>query len=90
MHFVCPYCHAINNLPEDLSSSKNKSWREGKCGKCKNSLDTNKPVELSADSFKRYVEKNHMPVLVDFWAYPLVYLMSHGLTSPTLPLFYSP
>lgn len=68
MHFVCPHCHAINNLPEDLSSSKNKSWREGKCGKCKNSLDTNKPVELSADSFKRYVEKNHMPVLVDFWA----------------------
>ena len=62
MHFVCPHCHATNNLPED------KSWRAGQCGKCKNPFDTGKPVELTADSFHKYIGNNDLPVLVDFWA----------------------
>lgn len=62
MYFVCPHCHAINNLPEE------KSWREGNCGKCKNALDIGKPVELNSNNFERYIGKNHLPVLVDFWA----------------------
>lgn len=62
MHFVCPHCYAINNLPED------KSWRAGSCGKCKNPLDIGKPIELDSNSFERYIAKSDLPVLVDFWA----------------------
>ena len=62
MHFVCPTCNAINNLPED------KSWRAGKCGKCKNPLDQGKSVELDTDNFQKFIQNNDLPVLVDFWA----------------------
>lgn len=62
MYFVCPHCHATNNLPED------KSWRAGKCGKCKKPLDCGKPVELNGTTFNKFIAKNDLPVLVDFWA----------------------
>ena len=62
MHFVCPHCHAINNLPDD------KSWRDGNCGKCHQSLDSGAPVELNDATYHRYIQKNHLPVLIDYWA----------------------
>lgn len=62
MYFVCSTCNATNNLPED------KSWRAGKCGKCKNSLDPGKPIELDTVNFQKFIQSNDLPVLVDFWA----------------------
>lgn len=62
MHFVCPHCSATNNLPEE------KSWRDGKCCKCKQHLDIEKPVALTAQTHDKFIQKNDMPVLVDYWA----------------------
>jgi thioredoxin 2 len=59
---VCPNCSATNLLP---------SGRLGdgpKCGKCKEPLFQAHPVELSAVTFERHVQRNDIPVLVDFWA----------------------
>jgi len=62
MHIVCAHCHATNRIPEGRKAS------QGQCGKCKQPIWTGKPVELSDDNFAKYVSKNDMPVVVDFWA----------------------
>ncbi|MBC3767671.1 thioredoxin TrxC [Neptunicella marina] len=62
MHIVCAACGAINNIPDD------KSHLDAKCGKCQSALHTHHPVELNDATFYRYIEKNDLPVLVDYWA----------------------
>ncbi len=62
MNIVCPTCGATNRIPET------RSHTEGKCGKCKQPLHTFTPAELTDDSAARYIERNDLPVLVDFWA----------------------
>lgn len=59
---VCPYCAAINLVPASRLA-------EGpKCGKCKEALFSAHPAELNAATFSRHVERNDIPLLVDFWA----------------------
>jgi len=62
LHIVCPHCDSINRLPRD------KLGAGGKCGKCGQPLFTGHPVSLSAANFQRHVDRNDIPVLVDFWA----------------------
>jgi thioredoxin 2 len=62
MHIVCSQCGAINRMPED------KSHTDAKCGKCAESVYAGKPVALNDASFFRYIEKNDLPIIVDFWA----------------------
>jgi len=62
LHVVCPHCAAINRLPADRLS-QNPS-----CGQCKAALFDGEPVELSAATFDRHIERNDLPVVVDFWA----------------------
>ena len=62
MHVVCSDCQAVNRVPQD------KPATEGKCGKCGNILLTGKPTNLNEQSFFRFIEKNDLPILVDFWA----------------------
>ncbi|MFT5307578.1 MAG: thioredoxin 2 [Gammaproteobacteria bacterium] len=62
MHYTCPYCAAINRLPAD------KAAQEAQCGRCKKLLFDGKPVELSDTNFNRFLTKNDLPVVVDFWA----------------------
>ncbi|WP_026376323.1 thioredoxin TrxC [Aestuariibacter salexigens] len=62
MNIVCPSCAAINRIPEG------KSHVDGTCGKCKNRLHTSSPAQLTDATFQRYIEKNALPVLVDYWA----------------------
>jgi thioredoxin 2 len=62
MHIVCSYCLAINRIPEE------KSHTQAKCGKCQQAAYSSSPVALSDSSFYRYIEKNDLPVIVDFWA----------------------
>jgi thioredoxin 2 len=62
LHFVCPHCHTTNRIrAEDLT-------RSADCGQCHRPLLTGQPIELDARSFERHVMRNHLPVLVDFWA----------------------
>lgn len=62
MHIVCSHCLAINRVPQD------RSFTQAKCGKCQHAPYSSSPVELNDASFYRYIEKNDLPVLVDFWA----------------------
>jgi thioredoxin 2 len=62
MHTTCPDCGAINRIPED------KRNQPGQCGKCKSTLFTGTVAELNDASFQRFIAKNDLPVVVDFWA----------------------
>jgi thioredoxin 2 len=62
MHIVCSQCGAINRIPKD------KNLADAKCGKCADFIYSAKPVALNDASFFRYIEKNELPVIVDFWA----------------------
>ncbi|MFQ3248360.1 MAG: thioredoxin 2 [Glaciecola sp.] len=62
MHIVCAHCSSTNRIPED------KTHIGAKCGKCGEAIYSGTPVNLNDASFYQFVEKNHMPVIVDFWA----------------------
>lgn len=62
MHIVCGNCFAVNNIPKD------RSTREAKCGRCKEMVHPTAPIELTAQTHQKYIERNDMPVLIDYWA----------------------
>lgn len=62
MLIVCPHCFATNRIPE------NRNHHEGHCGKCHKGMHTHQPVVLNEQHFFKYIEKNDLPVIVDFWA----------------------
>ena len=62
MRVICPSCLSINNVP------KKDSYLKANCGKCKESLLDNKPINLTNDNFDEIVVNSDIPVIVDFWA----------------------
>jgi len=62
VHIVCPQCDGINRIP------MSKLAAGGKCGKCQSLLLAGKPVELNSVRFNKHIQKNDLPILVDFWA----------------------
>lgn len=61
-HIVCPRCDTINRIPA-------ARLREApKCGHCHQLLFTGHPIELTDDTFRRHVDRNDIPIVVDFWA----------------------
>ncbi|UXD86634.1 thioredoxin TrxC [Thalassolituus hydrocarboniclasticus] len=63
MHYTCPSCAAINRIPEDQQQKL-----QAQCGRCKQPLFNGHPVELDDSNFQRFLLKNDLPVVVDFWA----------------------
>jgi thioredoxin 2 len=61
-HIVCPSCDAINRIPVD------KMDAGPACGKCHKALFNNHAVKLHAGNFQKYLKRNDIPVVVDFWA----------------------
>ena len=62
LHIVCPACGAVNRVPiTRLDHAPN-------CGKCKRALFNAQPIELTAATFDLHVNRNDIPVIVDFWA----------------------
>ena len=61
-HIVCPHCDGINRVPADKPANK------AKCGRCHNPLFTGHPFPVTTKSFATQIERNDIPVLVDFWA----------------------
>ncbi|MBU2741916.1 MULTISPECIES: thioredoxin TrxC [Acidithiobacillus] len=59
---VCPSCGSLNRVPQERLGDK------AKCGKCHAEILPDHPVNLAAASFNTYIQKNELPVLVDFWA----------------------
>lgn len=62
MNIVCPRCQAINRVPDE------RLEHNPKCGQCGAQVLDGQPVELTAETFSRFVARNDLPVLVDFWA----------------------
>lgn len=62
MHIVCQSCAATNRVPSD------KDHVHAKCGKCGDAIYSGTPVELGDADFFKYIEKNDLPIIVDFWA----------------------
>jgi thioredoxin 2 len=62
LHLVCPHCHAVNRMPAArLPQGPN-------CGQCHEPLFTGHPFELTGASFAKHINRNDIPVVVDFWA----------------------
>ncbi|QKT03657.1 thioredoxin TrxC [Ectothiorhodospiraceae bacterium 2226] len=62
MHLVCPHCDSINRV------ATGKPAQTARCGRCHQALFDGKPLALDAQRFARHIERNDIPVLVDFWA----------------------
>ena len=61
-HIVCPHCMSMNRVP--LS----KPAREARCGRCHEALFTGLSMAANSASFDVHIQKNDIPVVVDFWA----------------------
>jgi len=61
-HIVCPHCGATNRIPADRSAGA------AKCGNCHKPLFEGRPVPVSDAAFQRHIQRNDIPVVVDFWA----------------------
>jgi thioredoxin 2 len=62
LHVVCPNCGAVNRMPPERLKNKPN------CGRCHSTLFNGKPVALDQRSFKAHLERNDIPLVVDFWA----------------------
>ncbi|MCF6234840.1 MAG: thioredoxin TrxC [Gammaproteobacteria bacterium] len=62
LHIVCPHCHAVNRIPSGRLSD------DPKCGKCHQKLFNAHPVALTTATFTGQINRNGIPVVVDFWA----------------------
>jgi thioredoxin 2 len=62
VQLVCPHCSKLNRLPTE------KLGEEGHCGSCHKRLFPGQALKVSDDQLNRYIQKNELPVLVDFWA----------------------
>jgi thioredoxin 2 len=62
LHFVCPHCTAINRIPSP------RLGEAAKCGQCHQSIFAGHPTELGSGNFHKFIERNDVPVIVDFWA----------------------
>lgn len=61
-HIVCPSCSAVNRIPAERAAE------QPKCGKCREPLFNGHPVELHSANFQTFIQRNDVPVVVDFWA----------------------
>lgn len=59
---VCTACDAVNRLPASRLDGNPK------CGRCKRALFEGRSAALAGPRFTRQVERNSIPVLIDFWA----------------------
>lgn len=62
IELTCPSCGAINRVPEDRLDS------HPVCGKCKTRLLNGQPLAASDAAFQRLVDRNGLPLVLDFWA----------------------
>jgi thioredoxin 2 len=62
MQVVCPHCSAINRVPDA------RLGQHPNCGQCHQALFSAAPVALTGATFQKHVDRNDIPLLVDFWA----------------------
>ena len=62
LHIVCPHCDAVNRVGQERLADAPV------CGKCARELFLSKPIDVTSARFSKHIERNDIPVLVDFWA----------------------
>ena len=62
IHLVCPACGGINRVPST------RLHENPACGKCHQPVLDGRPVNLDNRLFERFISRNDLPVIVDFWA----------------------
>ena len=62
VHVVCPHCDAVNRLAHERLAD------QPVCGKCAQPLFQARPLDVVGARFTKHIERNDLPVLVDFWA----------------------
>lgn len=62
LHIVCPHCDAVNRVAMERLSD------QPVCGACSRELFMAKPIDVTSARFAKHIERNDIPVLVDFWA----------------------
>ena len=62
LHIVCPHCHTTNRVKTvDQTQAPD-------CGSCHKPLFVAHSTALDEAAFDRHIQRNQIPVLVDFWA----------------------
>ncbi len=61
-HIVCPSCQTINRVPAS------RLGQQPTCGKCQQAVFTAAPVSVDGAQFSRFLKKEELPLIVDFWA----------------------
>lgn len=59
---LCPHCLTANRIDAD------RLHEHPKCGKCRNPIYTQAPINVSDSQFAHWVNKESLPLVVDFWA----------------------
>ena len=59
---VCPHCSKVNRIPAA------RLTEHPICGHCKQDIFTEEPLDSNGEQFVKHITRNHIPVLVDFWA----------------------
>jgi len=60
---VCPHCGAVNRVPEERDA------REARCGKCRETVLTGAPVEVTGAELARHrASTKGTAILLDVWA----------------------
>lgn len=62
MELVCPHCGALNRVPDTRLND------QPQCGKCHAQVIPAAPLELTNATFNAFINRDDLPVLVDFWA----------------------
>ena len=62
LHIVCPHCDSVNRVPAA------KLGEGAKCGRCHEPLFMGHPLSVDQGRFEKHVQRNDIPVVVDFWA----------------------
>ncbi len=62
MQIVCPGCLGVNRVPDG------RLEETPLCGRCKAPIFGAKPLAVTAGQLERFLKRNELPLLVDFWA----------------------
>ncbi len=62
VEYPCASCGARNRIP------RSRLKDDPKCGRCKQSVFPDRPVEATDATWSRDVDDSPIPVLIDFWA----------------------
>ena len=62
IELVCPHCQAINRVPAE------RLHDQPQCGRCGAEVVPAAPVSVDGAGLQRLLNKDGLPVLVDFWA----------------------